>query len=41
MLSKVETAKGKAIICNHEVDFGAHTAYAKFQEHHLKFTKHH
>jgi hypothetical protein len=37
--SKVETAKGKAIIPKHESNYDAQKAYAELQEHHLKSTK--
>jgi hypothetical protein len=37
--SKVETAKGRAIIRKHESTFDAQKAYAELQEHHLKSTK--
>jgi hypothetical protein len=37
--SKVETAKGKAIIRKYERKFDAQKAYAELQEHHLKSTK--
>jgi hypothetical protein len=38
--SKVETAKGKAIICKHESKYDAQKAYAELHEYHLKSTKH-
>jgi hypothetical protein len=38
--SKVETAKGKAIISKHEKAFDSQKTYAELQEHHLK-SKHH
>jgi hypothetical protein len=37
--SKVETAKGKAIIRRHESSFDAQKAYAELQTHHLTSTK--
>jgi hypothetical protein len=37
--SKVETAKGKAIIRKYESTFDAQKVYAELQEHHLKSTK--
>jgi hypothetical protein len=37
--SKVETAKGKAIIRKHEVKFDAQKAYHELHEYHLKSTK--
>jgi hypothetical protein len=37
--SKVETAKGKAIICKHESSFDAQKAYTELQDHHLTSTK--
>jgi hypothetical protein len=37
--SKVETAKGKAIIRKHESSFDAQKAYAELQTHHLTSTK--
>jgi hypothetical protein len=37
--SKVETAKGKAIIHKHEGNYNAQKAYAELQEHHLKSTE--
>jgi hypothetical protein len=37
--SKVETAKGKAIIRKYESTFDAQKSYAELQEHHLKSTK--
>jgi hypothetical protein len=37
--SKVETAKGKLIICKYENTFDAQKAYAELQEHHLKSNK--
>jgi hypothetical protein len=37
--SKVETAKGKAIIRKHESTFDAQKAYEELQNHHLTTTK--
>jgi hypothetical protein len=37
--SKVETAKGKTIICKHESSFDAQKAYSELQNHHQNSTK--